>query len=78
MPDEMTTLNFLEANKCSILPLWWSAQWKLVEMRVGTTQVFRIQNRWKPDQYLHVENGVIQSGTILAGWHSSLWILTNI
>lgn len=83
-PNEYLNIETGVIRSSVIQPTWASAQWRLVEMREGTNpetidgQVFRIQNRWKPDQYLHIENGVIQSGTILPVWHSALWILSNI
>lgn len=67
----------------AIFPNWWSAQWKLVERRGVSPEtldgkVFRIQNRWKPEQYLHIENGMIQSGTIEPNWDSANWIIDKI
>jgi uncharacterized protein (DUF2126 family) len=80
-PNEYLNIETGVIRSSTIQPYWTSAHWKLVEYRDGTNpetidgQTFRIQNRWKPDQYLHIENGVIQSGTILPQWHSALWII---
>ncbi len=35
----------------------------------------RIHNVWKPEQYLHVENGTLESGPILPEWQSALWVM---
>ena len=35
----------------------------------------RINNRWKPNQYLHIEYGELQSGPIEPGWWSAQWII---
>lgn len=63
-----------------ILQYWYSAQWKLVRDsawdsidRANGGKVYRIQNRWKPEQYLHIENGVLESGEVDPGWYSSRW-----
>lgn len=33
----------------------------------------RIQNKWKPTQYIHIEYGAPQSGEIKDGWWSAQW-----
>ena len=38
----------------------------------------RFQNRWKPDQHLHVEYGRLQSGRIKQGWHSAIWVMERV
>lgn len=43
----------------------------------GATLV-RIENHWKPDQFIHVEHGRIESGTIRADWASAVWALEPV
>ena len=39
----------------------------------------RIQNRWKPNQYLHVEHGKIEAGPLgKPGWWSAQWKLVPV
>jgi hypothetical protein len=38
----------------------------------------RIRNRWKPDQYLNVEHGHIESGPIDPGWFSAMWSVLRV
>ena len=40
--------------------------------------LYRIQNRWKGDQYLHVERGGIESGRIQPGWLSAQWTIEPV
>lgn len=35
----------------------------------------RIENRWKPGQYIHVEHGDVEAGPIKMGWFSAQWKL---
>lgn len=60
----------LEAG--AVEPGWWSAQWSL-EKAEGN--FYRIKNRWKPTEYIHVEQPVPTSGTIIPGWWSAQWEL---
>jgi hypothetical protein len=39
---------------------------------------YKIRNRWKNDQYLHIEHGKIESGKIKFGWWSAQWIIEPI
>jgi len=36
-------------------------------------QYQRIRSRWKPGEYLHVQNGQLESGPIQPGWWSAMW-----
>jgi hypothetical protein len=38
----------------------------------------RIQNRWKPDQFLHVENGKIEAGPVRPDWLSAQWSIEGV
>ena len=38
----------------------------------------RLQNRWKPDQFIHIERGRPESGSIQPGWFSAMWILEPV
>jgi Astacin (Peptidase family M12A)/Ricin-type beta-trefoil lectin domain len=68
----------------NINPFWWSAQWKLIEVRnsgaldIIDGKIFRIQNRWKPEQHLHIENGVLDASAIRPEWWSAQWILSDL
>lgn len=42
----------------------------------ATSQNFiRLKNRWKPNEYIHVEQPYPASGGIQPGWHSAQWVL---
>jgi hypothetical protein len=86
--------NFWKSDECiniesgvvtsgPIQPGWWSAQWMLV-LRPPTNgdpvgqNVFWIQNRWKPDEYLNIESGGIQSTQIQPGWLSARWTFEQV
>jgi hypothetical protein len=47
----------------------------LVGARPQDPSFTRFQNRWKPTEYLHVERGPLEGGTIDAGWWSADWIM---
>jgi hypothetical protein len=50
-----------------------------VKKLVGVpTGLIRIQNRWKPTQYLNNEKGYITSGKIESGWWSAMWTLQKV
>jgi hypothetical protein len=62
---------------------WLSAQWTIIaQVPVAGDPpgqfVYWIQNRWKPDQYLNVESGSIQSSPIAPGWLSARWTFEPI
>jgi len=62
---------------------WWSADWQLVYQLPlfgdpGGQSVFWIQNRWKPNEYLNVESGTIQSTPIGPGWLSARWTFEQV
>lgn len=55
---------------------WWSAHWTLPSTGDGW---FRIENRWKPEQKIHLENllGYAQYSNAQNGWHSAMWQFVN-
>lgn len=55
----------------SISAGWWSAQWT-IERRDGG---YRIRNRWKNSEFLHIENGGLESSAIQPDWESAIWNL---
>ncbi len=66
-----------------IQPGWWSAQWAFdvqspVQGDPVSTKAFWIHNRWKPNEYLNVESGSLQSTPIQPGWLSARWTLEQI
>jgi len=45
----------------------------------ATSQNFvRLKNRWKPAEYIHVEQPTPTSGGIEPGWHSAQWLLEPV
>lgn len=50
---------------------WASALW-LFEPSENT---YRIRSLWRPDQFLHIQNGGLEIGNIDIGWKSARWIL---
>lgn len=71
-----------EIKSGPILSGWWSAQWTLIpvtDVAAGYKgKTFRIQNRWKPAQYLHVQNGFLEAGPAEATWWSGWWVTNEI
>jgi Beta-propeller repeat len=66
-----------------IQPDWWSAQWEFdiqpfVQGDPAPSKVFWIHNRWKPNEYLNVESGNLQSTPIQPDWLSARWSLEQI
>ena len=57
-------------------PGWLSAQW-LVQ-KVAATSFVRLQNRWKPDHYFHIESGRAAAGPIGPGALSAQWLLETV
>lgn len=53
---------------------WWSSMWKLHRLDDGA---YRIENRWKPGHFLHIENGRLELGRVQPGWHSARWVLRS-
>jgi len=43
--------------------------------KVPETSFVRNGNRWKPEQFLHIERGAIESGRIEPGWLSAMWTI---
>jgi len=45
----------------------------------ATSQNFiKLKNRWKPAEYIHVEQPTPASGSIQPGWHSAQWLLEPV
>lgn len=61
----------LEAS--DIPPGSWSSQW--IIQKVPGTNLVRIQNRWKPDLYLHNNWEILECATIETEWKSAMWEL---
>ncbi len=61
------------ARRVDAKPGWLSAQWTIEA--VSGTPYYRIRNRWKPEQFLHIEHGRLASGPIESGWHSAMWTI---
>lgn len=55
-----------------IQPNWWSAMWRKVPTVSG---FFLLQNRYRPTEYLHIQNGKLELGPIAEGepWWSAQW-----
>ncbi|WP_273455893.1 RICIN domain-containing protein [Nevskia ramosa] len=56
----------------SIQPGWWSAMWELEPISDGSR---RLKNRWKPEVYIHNQNGAVEAAPIDPGSASAHWIL---
>lgn len=52
---------------------WWSAQW-ILEAVAGTSDTYRIRNRYRADQYLYLEGSTLVSGNIASSSTASHWI----
>lgn len=55
-----------------IQPNWWSAMWRKIPTVAG---FFLLQNRYRPTEYLHIQNGKLELGPIAEGepWWSAQW-----
>jgi len=54
----------------------WSSSWRLEE--VPGTDYVRIQNKWKPELYLHHNRDVLECATIDKNWKSAMWKLQYV
>lgn len=55
---------------------WWSSLWNIIPVN---NDFIRIQNKWKSNQYLHIENDyLLESGAIENGWYSAQWKRTEV
>ncbi|MFN2311619.1 MAG: hypothetical protein ABR590_06140 [Spirochaetia bacterium] len=50
----------------------------LAAVDLTAQDLYRIQNRWKPDDYIHVEQPVPDAGTIQPGWVSAQWVFEQV
>jgi hypothetical protein len=62
----------------TIQPTWLSAEWNIIEQTPiagdpAGQKVYWIQNQLKPDEFLNVESGSIQSTPIQPGWLNARW-----
>ncbi len=51
----------------------WSSEW--IVHQVPGTEFVRIENRWKPELYLHHNWTILECATILPEWRSAMWEL---
>ncbi len=63
---------------CNSIYLDSSTKYSNLRITYDPVNLYRIKNRWKTSQYLHIENGYIQSGTIHPAWWSAQWILEQV
>ncbi|MCU0870695.1 MAG: hypothetical protein MUF30_14070, partial [Burkholderiales bacterium] len=49
-----------------------------VSASAGAQSFVQLKNRWKPDQYVHIENGPPTAGPIQPGWWSAMWVMENV
>lgn len=47
------------------------------DQRYGGGELVRIQNRWKPDRYLNIEHGRLESSHIKWKWDSARWYIED-
>jgi hypothetical protein len=63
----------LSIRNLSLGILAWMAVW-VVSLPVADAQPYMwLQNRWKPEQFIHIETGAVQAGPIQPGWWSAMW-----
>ena len=55
---------------------WYSAMWTVATAGSGWNY---IQNRWQPNQWIHIENllGYAQYANAQTGWYSAMWQFVN-
>jgi hypothetical protein len=56
---------------------WFGLVALAIPSQAQNSQYSRFQNHWKPDQYLNVEHGQIESGPIAPGWFSAMWSIVR-
>lgn len=56
-----------------IIEGWLSAEWVIEPIGIYA----RIRNYWKPDQFLHLEYGALESSPIQPFWHSAQWVIVR-
>lgn len=82
-PDEYINVESGVPDAGPIFSGWLSAQWTLEQQAPVygdpvNTPVFWIHNVWKPDEYLNVENGGLESTAIAPGWLSARWVMEPV
>lgn len=78
-PKQGSNINIIQDNGHS------AQQFRFIKVELGNStpvtkagQFVRIQNRWKGDQYIHVERPQVESGKIQPGWWSAQWTIEPI
>jgi len=56
----------------------FNLNWIKIEKVAASLGTYRLQNVWQPTQFIHIENGVAESGTVPAGYWSSQWEITPV
>lgn len=51
----------------------FNLNWIKIEKVAASLGTYRLQNVWQPTQFIHIENGVAESGSVPAGYWSSQW-----
>lgn len=68
-----------DASGSSARPVFESVKsnvtlWKLEHVMTGGQDTYRISPVSRPNEYLHIENGVLERGRAAPGWHSARWV----
>lgn len=56
----------------------FNLNWIKIEKVAASLGTYRLQNVWQPTQFIHIENGVAESGSVPAGYWSSQWDITPV
>lgn len=54
---------------------WHSSHWRFVPVKTNKGLAFRIQNRWRPDAFLHNEWGLVENHNVGEGAWSGHWYI---
>ncbi len=72
----LITQKRMRVSFCLLAWFWLVAL--AIPSQAQNSEYSRFQNRWKPDQYLNVEHGQIESGPIAPGWFSAMWTIEPV
>ncbi len=46
--------------------------------KLSKQQFFQLKNRWKSNQFIHIERGTPQASSIQSAWHSAQWTFEHV
>ena len=56
----------------------FNLNWIKIEKVAASLGTYRLQNLWQPTQFIHIENGAVESSAVPAGYWSSQWDITPV